>query len=74
MTQHKLYLDGANELLQVVYEMRDAGLRQGVDFDYAWHVTRYQNENFSFEILERAHGVFKFYNESWATLFALKYL
>jgi hypothetical protein len=74
MTEYRLYLSGPGEVLAVVYELRNAGLQQGTDFDFEWHVTKWENENFSFNVIEPSHGRFKFYNESWGTWFALKYL
>jgi hypothetical protein len=62
---------GVNETLDIVRELRAQGLVQGTDFDFryekpAWHPESYE------QIAER-QAEFKFYDDKYATLFALRY-
>jgi hypothetical protein len=59
-----------NEILEIVRELRDSGLVQGVHFDFAYNQTRW--DDMIGEIPKQT--VFTFHEEKYATLFALKYI
>lgn len=59
------------EIIDIVKELRLQGYTQGVDFDYAYHQPVW--DTFGHEAPTRRFTVFTFYNERYATLFALKY-
>lgn len=61
---------GPNEVMDIVRELREQGLVQGQDFDFAYHPARY--DNFAYDNVDK-HAVFTFYTERYATLFTLKY-
>jgi hypothetical protein len=61
----------ANDVLDIVRELRAQGLVQGTDFDFAYNKTQY--DNFSYEPAVKQHTVFSFHTEKYATLFALRY-
>ena len=61
----------ANEILDIVHELRAQGLVQGTDFDFAYNKAQY--DNFSYEPAVEQHTVFSFHTEKYATLFALRY-
>jgi hypothetical protein len=70
MTQQVKLLDRtANEVMDMVYELRAQGLVQGRDFDFAYHQSRW--DEMIGEIPKTV--VFDFYTEKYATLFAIKY-
>jgi hypothetical protein len=56
-------------VLEIVGELRASGLVQGVDFDFAFHQSQW--DDMIGEIPK--HTMFTFYTEKYATLFALKY-
>lgn len=60
-----------NEVMDIVRELRQQGLVQGKDFDFAFHQAKW--DNFSYEAVENKHAVFMFYTEKYATLFAIKH-
>ena len=57
------------EVLELVRTLRDRGLAQGVDFDFAYHQSKW--DNMIGEIPK--HTIFKFYEDKNATLFILQY-
>jgi hypothetical protein len=59
-----------NEILDMVKELRDKGLVQGVHFDFAYNQSRWDT------MIGDVKGFtnFTFYEEKYSTLFALKYL
>jgi MoaA/NifB/PqqE/SkfB family radical SAM enzyme len=59
-----------NEILDIVKELRDKGLVQGVHFDFAYNQSRWD------PMIGDVKGFtnFTFYEEKYSTLFALKYL
>ena len=59
------------EIMEIVRELREQGYQQGVDFDFAYHAPA--QDSFSYEPSTERYTVFTFYNEKYATLFALKY-
>jgi hypothetical protein len=61
----------ANDILEIVRELREQGLVQGTDFDFAYNKAQY--DNFSYEPAVEQHTVFSFHTEKYATLFALRY-
>jgi hypothetical protein len=61
----------ADDIMNIVRSLRDQGLVQGVDFDFAFHNAIYNND--SWEAVSPRQTVFTFYTEKYATLFALKW-
>lgn len=59
----------ANAILSIVAELRSQGYVQGVDFDFAFNQSRW--DDMIGEIPK--HTVFSFYTEEISMLFALKY-
>jgi hypothetical protein len=59
------------EVIDIVQELRSAGLQQGHDFDFAYYKERW--DNFSHEPVVEQHTVFSFYQEELASWFTLKY-
>ena len=57
--------------MDIVRELRAQGLVQGKDFDFKYIPTTYDDTGF--QVLDNRHMMFTFYNEKYATLFALKY-
>ena len=60
---------GVIDILDIVKELRASGLRQGVHFDFAYNQSRWDGMIGNVD----AYTVFTFYEEKYATLFALKY-
>jgi hypothetical protein len=60
-----------NDILKIVYELRSVGCVQGVDFDFEYHKPVFND--WSGDVLYNQHTIFKFYKESLATWFVLKY-
>jgi len=60
-----LYID-ASRTIEIVRDLRQQGLMQGKDFDFKF-VSSAENT------IEKGHAIFTFYNEKYATFFALKY-
>ena len=71
MTQIKVPAITASDVMEIVKQVRDIGLVQGKDFDFAYHPGKW--DAVSYEQVEDKHVVFKFYEEKWATLFSLKW-
>jgi hypothetical protein len=59
----------ASRILDIVKELKGQGLVQGVDFDFAFHQSRW--DEMIGEVPKET--VFTFYSEKYATLFALKH-
>jgi hypothetical protein len=59
-----------NEIIDIVKDLRQQGLAQGVDFDFEYHKPMW--DNFSGVESDR-YTMFMFHSEKYATLFALKY-
>jgi len=57
------------DVIEIVKELRASGLRQGVHFDFAYNQSRWD------PMIGDVKGFtnFTFYEEKYATLFALKY-
>ncbi len=62
----------ATRTMEIVREVRNQGLVQGRDFDFSYHQT--ERDGTGWEVLENRHAKFKFYDEKYATLFALRYV
>jgi hypothetical protein len=58
-----------NEIMDIVREIRNYGLVQGKDFDFAYNQTKW--DDMIGEI--PTHTVFTFYTEKYASFVALKY-
>ena len=61
----------ANRTMEIVRELRSQGMMQGRDFDFSYHQAKYDNDGWS--AVENKHAKFKFYDDKYATLFALRY-
>ena len=70
MISVSLYRD-VNEIMEVVRALRQHGLVQGTHFDFAYCPPKYDNDGW--QPIHAKHTVFTFYEEKWATWFALKY-
>ena len=70
MTSVTLMNVGATQALDIVHELRTLGYVQGRDFDFSYHQSFW--DGFGHEETPR-HTIFKFYNETHASWFALKY-
>ena len=60
-----------NEVMDIVRELRQQGLVQGKDFDFAFHQAKYNNDGW--EEIEPKFTMFMFYTEKYATMFAIKW-
>ena len=69
MKEIKLSGIDANKAMDIVRELRQQGLKQGIDFDFSFNQTKYDD----WARIEEKHTVFKFYDDKYATLFALMY-
>jgi hypothetical protein len=69
----KVVNKSANEILDIVRDLRTQGLIQGQDFDFAFHQVQWDFLDDSRPEYPR-YTIFKFHTEKYATLFALKYL
>jgi hypothetical protein len=58
-----------NEIMEIVRELREQGLMQGKDFDFAYNQTKW--DDMIGEI--PTHTIFTFYTEKYASFVALKY-
>jgi hypothetical protein len=58
-----------DEVLHVVKDLRQQGLTQGQEFDFAWHPARW--DNMIGDIPSRVE--FRFYDDKWAAWFSLKW-
>jgi hypothetical protein len=70
MTNITLHDRSPTEVLEMVKELRQQGLVQGEDFDFAYNQSRW--DEMIGEIPKSA--IFSFYTEKYATMFALKYI
>ena len=61
----------ANEVMEIVRDLRSSGLVQGIDFDFAFRPAKF--DNFSGDAVYNSHVEFTFYKEKYATFFTLKY-
>ncbi len=66
-------IDGTypTDIMDIVRELRVAGLVQGTDFDFKYNPPDYDWQ--THEQVER-YTIFTFYKDKWATWFALKYI
>lgn len=69
MTEIKIYNKSADAVMTIVRELRAMGLVQGVDFDFAFNQSRW--DEMIGEIPKNTN--FIFYVEKWSSWFALKY-
>ena len=71
MIEIVIYEKDPTEVMEIVRQLRERGLTQGKDFDFAYHKPTF--DNFSYEAVHRRHTVFTFYDDKQATLFSLRY-
>jgi hypothetical protein len=69
MIEVKLNGLSSQEVMGIVYEMREAGYKQSIDFDFEFYQSRW--DEMIGEIPRQTK--FTFYNEKYATMFILKY-
>ena len=72
MKQVTINHTGPNEIMNIVTEMRNAGLVQGKDFDFAFYTASYNTDGY--EAVNPRHTVFTFYEDKWATWFLLRWV
>lgn len=60
-----------NETLQLVWELKDQGLVQGQDFDFAYHQAKW--DDFSHEAVINKHTKFTFYDEELGMIYLLRW-
>ena len=58
-----------DKVLEIVYSLRGQGIQQSVDFDFAYHQSKW--DDMIGEIPRET--IFTFYNDELAMMFALKY-
>lgn len=58
-------------IVAIVHELRQVGLLQGKDFDFAYKPSQW--DNFSGDAVYNRRTVFSFYTEELASWFSLKY-
>ena len=61
----------ANDIINIVCELRDQGFVQGIDFEFAYHGVNY--DNWAEGITYKKHTVFRFADPAVASWFRLKY-
>lgn len=61
----------ANEVIDIVQELRNYGLVQGIDFEFAYHAADY--DNWSGDVTYNKYTVFRFADPATASWFTLKY-
>lgn len=61
------------EIMSIVQELRDQGLKQEVDFDFAYNPPIWDTFSMDLDPVREKHTVFTFYTEKYSTLFAIKY-
>jgi hypothetical protein len=71
MTGFTVILDNksVDEILLIVHDLKHQGLRQGADFDFAYHPSRWDNMTGD----TPGYAEFRFYDNKWATWFNLKW-
>lgn len=69
MIEVSIYDKSANDVMDIVRELRKQGLVQGTDFDFAYNQGRW--DEMTGEVPKQT--IFKFHTEKYATLFVLKY-
>lgn len=72
MTSVTLMNVGATQALDIVHELRAQGYVQGKDFDFSYHQAFWDGFGYAEGNLPK-HTIFKFYNKTHASWFALKY-
>jgi hypothetical protein len=70
MIRVSVQCDDAHEGMELVRELRSAGLIQGQDFDFQY--CPYNYDNFTGKNVYR-HMVFSFHTEKYGTFYALKW-
>ena len=69
MTEVDILHLSANDATDIVRELRSQGYQQGVEFDFAFHQSRWDEMTGDIP----RHTVFTFYNNNLSSWFALKY-
>ena len=60
-----------NDIIEIVHTLRDSGLVQGNDFEFAYHSADY--DNWSGDVTYNKYTVFRFQDPAVASWFRLKY-
>jgi len=58
----------ANEIIEIVHQMKAYGWKVGIDFDYEYHKPS------EYDGFYNRYTIFNFYNEELSTYFALRWL
>lgn len=61
----------ANEIIGIVHDLKNQGLIQGTDFEFAYHAADY--DNWSGDVTYSKYTVFRFADPVVASWFTLKY-
>jgi hypothetical protein len=61
-----------NKILDIVKSLRTSGLVQGIDFDFSYRQSKW--DNFGYDAVVKQHTLFTFYVDKHATMFILKYV
>lgn len=72
MTEVKIERRPVAEIMDIVRELREQGLIQGTHFDFAYNKPTY--DPITGHFVEDRYTLFTFYEDKYATLFALKYV
>ena len=72
MTQQVILHIDVSRTLEIVSELKQMGWIQGIDFDFAYHKSKY-DYHWQYEI-EPNRAIFTFYNDINASYFTLKWL
>lgn len=70
MREVKLQHVKPNDVIDIVLELKQLGWQQGVDFDWTYYQPLFDPE---WNLAQPRQTVFTFYNEKYATWFALRY-
>lgn len=72
MKSIKIYHKSANEIIEIVQQLKVHGWKLGIDFDWSYHKATYNFVNPSDEVTPK-HAIFTFYKEEYSTYFVLKW-
>lgn len=65
-------ISSVTDLLILVYKLREFGLAQGTDFDYAYYPPQYETD-LAYRQISSRHAIFSFHDEHAAMIFKLKF-
>lgn len=71
MIEVTIHSQSANDIINIVHELKAQDLVQDVDFEFAYHSAEY--DNWSGDVTYNKHTVFRFRDPAVASWFRLKY-